>query len=344
VCSSHALVRLFLGLVGIGLILLVVFDVIWTTLRLAGAGPLTSWVTDALWRLSLRFTPTHRSLAIAGFAIVLFTVTLWLGLDWLGWTLVLGLDPGAVVASRGGPVPGFWERAYFAGSLLITVGNSDYRANGEVWQVITDIASANGFTLVSLIITYLLPLVSGVRQRREMAVYISTLGRTPQEILLRAWNGSDFGRLPDHLIALTMPMVSLGQGHLAYPVLHCFHSPDCEAAVAPALAMLDESLTMFEGIDPGLCPDPTAIYPLRGAIEQLLSTLEEAHVEPESVPPRPPSLEALRDAGIRTKSDEEMEQAVATLSKRRRRLLGMVEDEGWKWRDVMEPDERQSRK
>lgn len=336
--------RLFLGLVGIGLILLVVFDVIWTTLRLAGAGPLTSWVTDALWRLSLRFTPTHRSLAIVGFGIVLFTVTLWLGLDWLGWTLVLSLDPGAVVASRGGPVPDFWERAFFAGSLLITLGNSDYRASGEGWQVITDVAAANGFTLVSLIITYLLPLVSGVRQRREMAVYISTLGRTPQDILLRAWNGSDFGRLPDHLVALTMPMISLGQGHLAYPVLHCFHSPDCEAAVAPSLAMLDESLTLFEGIDPDLCPDPTAIYPLRGAIEQLLSTLEEAHVEPESVPPRPPSLEALRDAGIRTRSDEEIERAVATLSKRRRRLLGMVEDEGWKWRDVMEPAERQSRK
>jgi hypothetical protein len=344
VCCSHALVRLFLGLVGIGLILLVVFDVIWTTLRLAGAGPLTSWVTDALWRLSLRFTPTHRSLAIVGFGIVLFTVTLWLGLDWLGWTLVLSLDPGAVVASRGGPVPDFWERAFFAGSLLITLGNSDYRASGEGWQVITDVAAANGFTLVSLIITYLLPLVSGVRQRREMAVYISTLGRTPQDILLRAWNGSDFGRLPDHLVALTMPMISLGQGHLAYPVLHCFHSPDCEAAVAPSLAMLDESLTLFEGIDPDLCPDPTAIYPLRGAIEQLLSTLEEAHVEPESVPPRPPSLEALRDAGIRTRSDEEIERAVATLSKRRRRLLGMVEDEGWKWRDVMEPAERQSRK
>jgi hypothetical protein len=337
-------VRLFLGLIGIGLILLVVLDVIWTTLRLAGAGPLTSWVTDALWPLSLRVTSTHRTLAIVGFAIVLFTVSLWLGLDWLGWTLVMGLDPGAVVASQGGQPAGFWERAYFAGSLLITVGNSDYRAGGQVWQVITDVAAANGFTLVSLIITYLLPLVSGVRQRREVAVYISTLGRTPQEILLRAWNGSDFGRLPDHLVALTMPMVSLGQGHLAYPVLHCFHSPDREAAIAPSLALLDESLTLLEGVAPGLRPDPVTRYPLQGAIEQLLSTLEEAHVEPESVPPKPPSLEALREAGIQTESDEEMERRAATLSRRRRLLLGLVEDEGWKWRDATGAGEGQSRK
>jgi hypothetical protein len=337
-------VRLFLGLIGIGLILLVVVDVVWTTLRLAGAGPLTSWVTDFLWRLSLRFTSTHRSLALAGFCVVLFTVSLWIGLDWLGWTLALGLDPGAVVASQGGQPAGFWGRAYFAGSLLITVGNSDFRPGGQVWQVISDVAAANGFTLVSLIITYLLPLVSGVRQRREIAIYISTLGRSPQDLLLRAWNGSGFGRLPDHLLGLTLPMVSLAQGHLAYPVLHCFHSPDREAAIAPSLALLDESLTLLNGVAPDLCPDRVAIYPLQGAIEQLLSTLEEAHVEPESVPPRPPSLEALREAGIRTESDEEMERRVATLSRRRRLLLGLVEEEGWKWRDVMEAGSGKSRK
>ncbi|MEA2603722.1 MAG: hypothetical protein QOF89_4714 [Acidobacteriota bacterium] len=336
--------RLFLGLIGIGLILLVVFDVIWTTLRLAGAGPLTSWVTDALWRLSLRVTSTHQGLALAGFSVVLFTVSLWLGLDWLGWTLVLGLDPGAVVASQGGQPAGFLERAYFAGSLLITLSNNDYKANGLGWQLVTNIAAANGFTLVSLIITYLLPLVSGVRQRREIAVYLSTLGRSPQDILLRAWNGSDFGRLPDHLVALTMPMVSLGQGHLAYPVLHCFHSPDREAAIAPSLAMLDESLTLLEGVAPDLRPDPVTLYPLQGAIEQLLATLEEAHVEPESVPPKPSSLEALRQAGIRTESDEEMERRVATLSRRRRLLLGLVEEEGWQWRDVMEAENKKSRK
>jgi hypothetical protein len=72
--------------------------------------------------------------------------------------------------------------------------------------------------------------------------------------------------------------------------------------------------------------------------------LEEAHVEPESVPPKPPSLEALREAGIRTESDEEMERRVATLNRRRRLLLGLVEEEGWQWRDVMEAEKKKSRK
>src|SRR5436305_5485445 len=336
-CSAFGAVRILVGLTGIALILFVVYDVLWTTLRLAGAGPLTSWVTDAFWRLALRLVPTHRMLAVAGFAIVLFTVTLWIGLDWLGWTLVMSLDPRAVVASQGGQPASLGARAYFAGSLLITVGNSEYRPGGRVWQLVSDLAAANGFTLVSLIITYLLPLVSAVRQRREMSVYVTTLGQNPHDVLLRAWNGSGFGRLGDHLLGLTAPMVSLGQGHLAYPVLHCFHSSDWEAALAPSLAILDEALTLLEGVAPELRPDPVVLYPLRGAIAQLLSTLAEAHVEPEQVPPRPPSLQALREAGIRTVSDGEMERQVAALSKHRRLMLGLVEDEGWQWRDVMVP-------
>jgi len=330
-------VRIVLGLAGIALILFVVFDVLWTTLRLAGAGPLTSWVTDLLWRLALRFVPTHRMLAVTGFAIVLFTVTLWIGLDWLGWTLAMNLSPSAVVASQGGQPASLGARAYFAGSLLITVGNNEYRPGGRVWQLVSDVAAANGFTLVSLTITYLLPLVSAVRQRREMSVYVTTLGQNPHDILLRAWNGSGFGRLGDHLLGLTAPMVSLGQGHLAYPVLHCFHSPDWESALAPSLAILDEALTLLGGVAPELRPDPVALYPLRKAIAQLLSTLAEAHVEPEQVPPRPPSLQALREAGIRTVSDGEMERQVAALSKHRRLMLGLIEDEGWQWRDVMVP-------
>ena len=329
--------RVVCGFAGIAIVLFVVFDVLWTTLRLAGAGPLTSWVTDLLWRLALRLVPTHRALAVAGFAVVLFTVFLWLGLVWLGWTLVMNLDPGAVVAVQSGQPAGLGERAYFAGSLLITVGNGEYRPGGLAWRLVSDLAAANGFTLVSLIITYLLPLVAAVRQRREVSVCITALGKTPHDVLLRAWNGSGFGRLGDHLLVLTFPMVSLGQGHLSYPVLHCFHSPDWESALAPSLAILDEALTLLEGVAPELRPDPVVLYPLRGAIAQLLATLAQAHVEPEQVPPRPPSLEPLRQAGIRTVSDEELERQVAALARHRRLMLGLVEDEGWQWRDVMVP-------
>lgn len=327
--------RIFLGFFGIALILFVVYDVLWTTLRLSGAGPLTSWVTTLLWRLSLRLTRSHRALALAGFWAVLFTVSLWIGLVWLGWTLVLDMDPRAVVNATTGQPASFPERLYFAGSTLITLGLGDYQAERRIWQVLTAVAAANGFFLVTLVITYLLPLVQAVQQRREVAVYISALGETPEGILLRAWNGTGFGRLPDHLVALTSQMMAVGQAHLNYPVLHCFHTREREAAIAPMIAVLDESLTLIGGLDPRLRPDPVAVYPLRQGIERLLGTLAEAHLKPERVPPPVPSLEGLRKGGILTVDEEDFLKATDLLFDRRRLLLGLVEQEGWRWEDVV---------
>ena len=336
--------RIVLGILGAVLILAVVFDVLWTTLRLAGAGPLTSWVTNLLWRLALRFTPSHRALSAAGFLIVLLTVSLWIGLVWLGWVLVLGIDPGSVVESQSGQPADFWARFYYAGFTLITLGNGDYKPNGAVWQVLSPVAAANGFFLVTLVITYLLPLMSAALQRRQLAVLIHTLGKTPQELLLRAWNGQSFGRLTDHLLGLTFPIMGLGEGHLAYPVLHCFHSRERETGMAPNIAVLDEVLTLLEGVAPEQRPDPVAIYPLRGGIDRLLSTLADAHLEPERNPPPLPDLRTLRAAGIPTVDDETFRCSLEAATDRRRMLFGLVEKEGWHWDDVVgRPPEDDSR-
>jgi hypothetical protein len=329
-----AALRIVLGILGIVLILGTIYDVLWTTLRLTGGGPLTSWLTNGLWRLTLRLTRSHQTLALFGFLIVLFTVVLWVLLIWIGWVLVFGASPQAVLYTATGRPADFWERIYFVGSTIITIGNSEYRPGGMVWRILTTIAAANGFSLVSLIITYLLPIVMAELERRRLAVYITALGRTPHEILTRAWNGKDFGGLPNHLISLTMPFMEVGQGHLAYPVLHVIHSSTREAALAPSVAVLDEAITLFAGVCPEQRPDKVTFYPLRQAIAEFLSTLSESHLEPESAPPLMPSLEPLRAAGITTVNDEEFRLALDTLRDRRRMLLGLVQQEGWRWEDV----------
>lgn len=335
--------NLVLGIVGIVLIFVVLFDVLWTTLRLAGAGPLTSWVTNLLWRLALRRTRSHPSLSSAGFLIVLLTVALWIGLVWLGWVLVFGMDPGAIVDSQSGQPAAFWARVYYAGFTLITLGNGDFKPAGALWQALTPIAAANGFFLVTLVITYLIPLMSAALQRRQLAVHIAVLGRTPQELLLRAWDGQGFGRLTDHLIGLTFPLMGLGEGHLAYPVLHCFHSSERDTAMAPNIAVLDEVLTLLEGVAPEQRPDPLAIYPLRGAIDRLLSTLTEAHLTPERNPPPLPDLATLRSAGIRTVDHEAFRCSMEAANARRRLVFGLVEKEGWHWSDVIGPSSDEHR-
>lgn len=327
--------RILVGLLGIGILLITIYDVLWTTLRLTTGGPITSWVTDRLWEGAKRLTRSHEALAVLGFFIVLLTVILWVLLIWIGWTLVFEMSPRAVLEGATGRPADLWSRVYFAGSMIITMNISEYRPGSAGWQIMSTIAAANGFSMVSLIVTYLLPIVNAELDRRRLAVYITTLGRTPHEILLRAWNGSGFGRLPDHLVALTLPMLEVGQSHLAYPVLHCVHSPTRETALAPSVAVLDEAITLFSGVCAEQRPDKCAFYPLRQAVAEFLSTLAEAHLEPKHEPPPPPSLDPLREAGITTVKDEEFRLALETLADRRRLLHGLVEEEAWRWEDVI---------
>jgi hypothetical protein len=339
-----AALHILLGLIGIIVLIVTIYDILWTTLRLTSGGPITSRVTNSLWKAALRVTRSrlirphpirsHKALATLGFFIVLFTVALWILLIWTGWTLVLELSPRAVLYAATGRPADLGERIYFIGSTLVTLGNNEYRPGGPGWRIVTLIAAANGFSMFTLIVTYLLPIVNAELERRRLAVHITALGRTPQEILLRAWNGSDFGMLPDHLVALTQPMMGVGQGHLAYPVLHCVHSSTRETALAPSVAVLDEAITLFAGVCPEQRPDKGAFYPLRQAIAEFLSTLAEAHLEPTGEAPPSPPLEPLRKAGIVTVKDEEFRLALDSLVSRRRLLLGLVEEEGWRWEDV----------
>jgi hypothetical protein len=272
-------VRIILSLTGIVILAVTIYDVLWTTLRLTSGGPITSWVTNGLWKLAVRLIRSHKALATFGFFIVLFTVALWVLLVWIGWLLILLSDPRAVLATATGQPAGFWDRAYFAGSAIITMSVNEYRPGSTGWRLVTMVAAANGFSLLSLIITYLLPIVGAELERRRLAIYITALGRTPHEILLRAWNGSSFGKLEDHLVALTQPMMQVGQGHLAYPVLHCIHSRTRETALAPSVAVLDEAITLFAGVCPEQSPNSSRRSPRRTS-----SRRESRHSCPLSTP------------------------------------------------------------
>ncbi|MFL6192724.1 MAG: ion channel [Thermoanaerobaculia bacterium] len=326
--------RIFLGFFGIILVLTVITDVLGTTLRLTGGGPITSRLTPWLWRAAVRVAPGHKSLGTMGFAIILFEVILWVGLVWIGWTLVLNMDTGSLLVTKTQAPVSFLDRLFFIGSSLVTVGTGKYEPTSNLWQLVATVAAANGFFLITLVITYLLPLVTEVVKRRQLASYIAALGDTPQKILTRAWNGEGFGLLAHHWIELTFPIQQLGQGHLAYPILHCFHSPERKTALAPNIAALDEALTLLECVVPEKRPDQVSIYPLRCAIESFLETLTEAHLSPTKRPPPPPSLEPLRAAGIPMLGEGELGSILDALIKRRRLLWGLVTKEGWSWNDL----------
>lgn len=142
------------------------------------------------------------------------------------------------------------------------------------------------------------------------------------------------------LLVVLVVFVDIGltaQRHLAFPVIHYFHSSDTRTSIGPRLAALDEVLTLIDAVDlqaNGLPQSSTR--PLRQAISDYLESLEQVFVHPADEPPPPPEVAALRNDGIVGCSDEDLRQVCEGLAERRALLAGYLNHDGWAWRDIME--------
>lgn len=328
----------FLLALGVLLIAVAMWDALVTTLAVSNsAGPLSGRLTHTLWSVGLRLGG-DRTLQALGLALTLVVLAMWLTLLWTGWTLVFSADPGAVVVTATGEPVGFWDRAYFAGYTLFTLGNGDLRADGAVWKLVTVLALLNGLGLATLGITYLVPVATAASERRRLAATIAALGDRPDDILTRAWNGSNFGFLPQHLVGLGSEIDLLAQRHLTYPVLHFFHSRDPHAAAGVTIARIDEALTLLRAaVDDTASVERSAVDPLRTSLTHFLDTLRSAFIDPSPDAPPMPSLHALRAAGIPVVDDATFTARVQELEERRRVLLGFLSNDGWTWEDVWTP-------
>ena len=327
-------------LLGVFLLLLVLADLLWTTMG-EGGGPVTKRVTSLLWGLALRVHhrwPSHRLLSIAGLAVFLSAVVLWIALLWVGWLLVFNSSTGAVVHAQTKAPADVWERVYFTGFTIFTLGTGDYQPSGRPWQVLTALASFNGLFLVTFSITYLVPVVQAATHKRYLAVYISSLGQSAQAILVHSWDGEGFTALGQHLAAVTSDIAHLEQRHLAYPVLHYLHAKQRPEGIALSLSALDEALTILAyGVEPEVRLEEGTFRPAQQVITEFLETLSSIYIDPEDEAPPPPSLAPLRERGIPVVSDEVFEERVARLDKRRRLLKALVRNNGWSW-DTTHPD------
>ena len=329
------MIHVISGLLGLAMLALVLLDLLWTTF-LEGAGPLTKHICGWIGRIMLAAhfrTTSRRIITKTGLFTVAATMLAWSTLLWLGWSLIFNADPNSIsptFAELGAPT--FWDRIYFVGCNISTLGTGDFRPNGRFWELATVLSGAAGFLLVGLAIAYVVPVVTAATQKRQLALNIWSLGKDPGDIISRAWNGADTTALGPHLVSLSSMLALLGESHLTYPVLHYFHSSKRSSAIAPNVAALDEALTILEcGLQRGCSLDLPALGAARVSITEFLSTLRPALIETSAADPPEPSLASLRDIGIPVVEDELFKSALRPLAGRRRLLLTLVRNEGWTW-------------
>ncbi len=340
------MITIVTAVVGGVIIVLTLTDLLVTTVSAGrGAGPVTGRIAHTTWRLLRRVQRAIGSTRplVAGGPLILVTVILhWVALLILGWSLVFGSPDvlEAVTDGEGTSVPGL-TRMRYAATIIIGRGSSALQPSGGIYELLEPIAALSGLAVLSLSIAYALPVVRGVVEKRALAQYISTLGTSPGQILRRAWNGEDLGDLHLHLIALVPRVGSVAQSHLAYPIIHFFHSSERRTALGPSIVALDEAITANGLIAPEAAVKKTAIKPLRHAVSDFLDTLHFAFIEPAEVDVAEgdermtATLHALDDEGIPLADDARHELSEEEV-RRNRLLRGYLVHDGWGDADALD--------
>ena len=317
---------------GAALILAVLIDAVRTTVSVGdGAGPLTGWLTTLLWRAGLavhRRRTSHGMLRGLGVVLLLLTVGVWVTMLITGWTFVFSGGERAVVASSDGAAADAIDRVWFTAYTVFSLGNGEFRPEGHAWQLVAVAATATGLSLVTLGVSYLIPVISAVVGRRQLALHIAALGRDPLEIARFA--GEHPSAFLQHSVQLVSEIGRVAQQHLAYPVLHYFHAKGPASSAAVAITVLDEAITVLElGVEELPSDVGGAIRPLREAIGQLLHTLQGAFIRAVDEPPPPPELARTDPFPFRLVNDATYRLRVSEGGAHRRLLFGLLRDDGW---------------
>ncbi len=247
----------FIALSGFLLVGLVVHDAVQTTLSASKSGPITRFLGWFAWYMALwlyRRSSRHGVLKAVGPWVTVVLMMTWVGLVWLGWWLVFNSHEVAVFHPSTGTYANPVERLYFVGYTITTLGYGDFVAGTGKWQILAVLAAANGFFLLTLAVTYILSVMSAVVQKRQLAISIHALGDTPKDIVSQLGEEGDFSELASQVDDLKSTIISVGQQHLAYPVLHYYHQGHAERALPVALFRLYQVLAI-------VCHGSTSLAP-----------------------------------------------------------------------------------
>jgi hypothetical protein len=328
----------FVFFLGVILLLVTTADLIKTSLSVRGAGFITKRLSKSIWSLLLSINKKmgRRKVLESGGAVILVSILInWLLLIWISASLLFISQPDSLMNVETNSPTTVVNKIFYTGYTLSTLGLGDIEPEGNFWDILTSVLSFTGLILISIAITYLIPVVSAEITKRRISVTINTIGGSVEEMLLNYWNGKDFKELEQPFIPLIDSIILHAQNHKAYSVLHFFHSSDKKEAFVLNITNLDETLTvLLHSIPSEQRPSYNVLIRLRKAISSYLITLPATFITPGKKTPPIPLLFALEKKGIKTISGSIVDIEYEKLRTRRRLLLSLIKDDGWEWTDL----------
>lgn len=315
-----------------------VADIMKTALSLHAGGWLTTPFAHGIWMLFLKLSGANgrsRVLEHAGYISLGLILLGWVLLLWISFFLLLLSQADSIVNSTTGLPADAWEKIYYAGFTISTLGVGDYVGSANVWRILTAVYSFTGLIFITLSITYFFSVLSGVINERQLGITLASLGRTPQDIVLNSWNGTNFQRIVAQSQDIASLIIRHSENYKAYPVIHYFHTRIPNNNAILRITTLYEALLLFKQyVNNELRPDQHDLALIGTALDNYIAvigevvTLREIRNAPEK-----PDLKKLIHAGLvePNKADQSVDDNV----RRQRRLLAtLVEQDGWSWEDI----------
>ena len=336
---SFMIEHVLLLILGILIVGIVISDFAITAFVPTGEGRITALIGRFCFKVLMFLAGkegNHRLLNYIGLFCILLTISTWTLLLWTGFSCIYISDPNSVlVGSNKAPTDTF-EKIYHVGYTLSTLGIGDYVPSNNFWRVFTSFVSFIGLITVTMSITYLVPVISNAIQKRSLSLQISSLGETPEQIVINSFNGKDFSDLSNILSDLSAGIFLYTQNHVAYPILHHMHSNNPSENVVLKLVALDEALTLFlYHIPDEQRPNLIEVQSVRRAITAYMKTIVYMDPAPEAPPlPRFAMIEEFTGLQLKRTQSPEIDELYKALDKRRKLLYADLQNDGWQWEDM----------
>lgn len=315
----------------------IVIDILTTTLSMQGGGWFTSRFSYVFWDIVLKLSGKNgksKLLGHAGFYLLILFILIWVGFLTLSFFLLLQSDVDSIVNSSKIPASTF-EKLYYAGFVLSTLGIGDFMPSNNAWRLVTDIYSFTGLILITMSVTYFIPVLSAIIKQRKLSINLSSLGKSPQEIVINAWNGKDYDFFKLQLLNFSDALLEHNQNHKAYPVIHYFHNNDKNHAIILQITRLNEAVFILENeLKPEYAIPQQELSSIKTALNNYIKVIEDvSHLNIKKASPKLSSKDLLdkKDMILASVNENHYSEQVQY---NRKVFSTLIERDGWTWEDV----------
>ncbi|MDT0688791.1 ion channel [Salegentibacter sp. F188] len=311
------------------ILLLAIHDFFYTTLSGSGAGfiaEIVSIFSDKVIQVVVQLTGRN-AYNYQGLFVNLMILSTWLLLIWGGLHLIYSSNPEGLTNSSG-RVANNWERLYFTGYTLSTLGMGNFKPTTAFFEILTSCFSFFGFIFFTSSMTYFLSVSSSLVNKRSLSKGIYSLGNTPQRIAEK-FRAVDPYFSYQKFLNLQEMVSKHSVNHNSYPVIHFYTEKDKTDSFSINITRLDEAISILLNSekDENLLAE---LEPLRSSVTSFLKNMDTNFSR--SLPRVGDSVNSADLPYILNgKNSEE-------LIERRRILERLLRSEGFNWKDVVGQD------